>query len=71
MTNFLEQAKQYQGAPTRIAYHTDAAGEYHVIIEMCYKKRSYWLDWIGGEYAEEPDEFEEEPFNNLNWRAVK
>lgn len=69
MTNrYIEQAKaDYEGKPVAIADHWDQYDEHHVIVKM---SSGYYLDWIGAEYAEEPDEFDEEPFNNLEWRAI-
>lgn len=71
-TRFLEQAADYQGTPSRIAQHYDECGELHVILEMELGGGDvYYLDWIGGEYAPEPDEFGDEvPFSNLKWEVV-
>jgi hypothetical protein len=72
MTNrYIEQAKSdYEGKPIAMAVHWDHYGEHHVIIKMKSGKETYCLDWIGGEYAEEPDEFESDPFPTLNWVKV-
>lgn len=53
---FIEQArKDYMGTPEAIAFTTDACGEKHVVIRM---SSGYYLDWIGAEYADQPDEWE-------------
>lgn len=68
MQRYIEQAKaDYEGEPLAIAEHWDRYDEHHVIVRM---SSGYYLDWIGAEYAEEPDEFDEEPFENLHWRAI-
>jgi hypothetical protein len=66
---FIEQARSnYAGTPEAIAWAYDKYDEIHVVIRM---SPGYYLDWIGGEYADEPDEFEEQPAGlNLNWRAI-
>ena len=71
MERYLTQANDYEGKAVRIAEHHDQYDEYHVIIEMSTDSGPFWLDWIGGEYAAEPDEFDEAPFENLNWKSVK
>lgn len=56
---FIAQARaDYEGTPTHIAFATDACDEQHVVIKM---SSGYYLDWIGAELAEEPDEWEELP----------
>lgn len=56
---FIEQAREdYEGTPTHIAFTTDRYGEKHVVIKM---SSGYYLDWIGAELAEEPDEWEDVP----------
>ena len=72
MTNrFLTQAADYMGKPARIAHHHDECGETHVIIEMKFKGGVHYLDWIGGDYAPEPDEFGDQvPYENLVWEKV-
>lgn len=56
---FIDQARSdYQGTPEAIAFTTDAYGEQHVVIRM---SSGYYLDWIGAEFATEPDEWEEQP----------
>ena len=68
MTNrYIEQAADYEGKPVAITTHWDQYDEQHVIVKM---SSGYYLDWIGGEYAEEPDEFEQAPFDNLNWTTI-
>jgi hypothetical protein len=68
MQRYIEQAKaDYEGQPVAIAEHWDRYDEHHVIVKM---SSGYYLDWIGAEYAEWPDEFEAEPFENLEWRAI-
>jgi hypothetical protein len=65
---YIAQAREdYEGEPVAIATHYDQYDEVHVIVKM---SDGYYLDWIGGEYAEEPDEFDTEPFKNLKWRAI-
>jgi hypothetical protein len=54
--------------PVAIASHYDHYDEHHVIIKM---SNGYYLDWIGGVYAEEPDEFDEAPFKGLHWTPIK
>ena len=60
---FIAQArKDYLGSPNRIAWSTDKYGEKHVVIEMIWPDgQKYYLDWIGAEYADQPDEFGETP----------
>lgn len=66
---FIDQARaDYQGKPKRIARGHDKYGEAHVVIEM---SSGYYLDWIGAEYASEPDEFDEKPFTGLKWTPIK
>lgn len=69
MTNrYIDQAKSdYDGKPIAMAEHWDQYDEHHVIIKM---SSGFYLDWIGGEYAEEPDEFDREPFDNLKWNKI-
>lgn len=70
---FIEQAKtDYEGIPSRIAYHEDHFGECHVIIENSLPNEGkFYLDWIGAEFASEPDEFGDEmPFENLKWMKI-
>lgn len=69
---FIQQAGDYEGTPNRIAKHVDGCGETHVIIEMILKGGGkHYLDWIGGEYAPEPDECGDEvPFSGLRWGKV-
>jgi hypothetical protein len=69
MERYLTQAADYEGKPVGWCRHYDQYGEEHVILKMQHDKETYWLDWIGGEYAEEPDEFMcDPPFKNLKWR---
>lgn len=69
---FIQQARaEYAGEPRRIARCRDDAGEEHVIIEMKEGSRpAFWLDWIGAELAEEPDEWDELPFSGLKWKKI-
>jgi oxalate decarboxylase/phosphoglucose isomerase-like protein (cupin superfamily) len=71
---FIEQARSdYIGVPSRIAHCTDNFGEHHVIIENSLPNGGkIYLDWIGAEFASEPDEFGDEmPFKNLRWRKIE
>jgi hypothetical protein len=72
---FIDQAiNDYAGTPKRIARVSDACNEIHVVIEMvCPDIGTYWLDWIGAEFADQPDEFDEFPFlkRDLGWRPIK
>ena len=71
MNRYIAQAKaDYEGKPMAIADHWDQYDEHHVIIKMDCGKEHYYLDWIGGKYAEEPDEFDILPFANINWRVL-
>lgn len=71
-SRFIAQAKaDYYGAPFRASTHIDGFGETHVVIEMKYSNLIYWLIWVGGGLAEEPDEYDELPFNNLAWAKIK
>lgn len=75
MTNerFIDQArKDYMGEPHRIARCQDKYGEQHVIIEMVLSHgQKHYLDWIGAEFAREPDEFgDEPPFQRLKWKKI-
>lgn len=69
---FIDQARsEYQGEPKRIARCLDRCGETHVIIEMT---SGYYLDWIGAEFAPEPDEFEDLntlALPGLKWTTIK
>ena len=70
---FIEQARaDYQGKPKRIARCQDHYGEAHVVIEMVLDNGDvHYLDWIGAEHADQPDEFgDEAPFSNLKWAYV-
>lgn len=70
---FIKQARaDYVGTPKRIAWHTDQYGERHVVIEMKLTDgTAHYLDWIGAEYADQPDEFGDEvPFPHLKWAYV-
>lgn len=70
---FIQQARDnYQGEPKRIARCRDQYNEEHVIIEMVLANGDvHYLDWIGAEYAESPDEFGDElPFPNLKWSHI-
>ena len=61
---FVRQAQEdYAGNPKRIAWTTDRYGEKHVVIEMhdASGKPIFWLDWIGAEYADAPDEWDRCP----------
>jgi len=72
MQQFIDQAREdYDGVPVRITQHYDRCDEEHVIIEMLSSNgEPYWLDWIGGAYAPEPDEMDEVPFINLSWTKI-
>jgi hypothetical protein len=72
MERYLEQAKDYVGYPTGWCRRYDSYGEEHFILEMNDCGVTYWLDWIGGEYAEEPDEFDEfcKPFDNMEMNNI-
>ena len=73
MTNrYIKEAnEEYEGEAVAIAHHYDQYDEHHVIVKMKYNDEIYYLDWIGGEYAEEPDEMGEDmPFKNLRWQTV-
>ena len=67
MQRYIEQAADYEGKPVAYAEHWDQYDEHHVILKM---DSGYYLNWIGGVYAEEPDEFDELPFKNLRWRDI-
>lgn len=71
---FIDQARDdYLGTPHRIARCTDSCGEVHVIIEMRVGEDTrHYLDWIGGELADQPDEFGDQlPFKGLKWAPIK
>lgn len=70
---FVDQARDdYLGTPRRIARRTDRCGEVHVIIEMHVGEDTrHYLDWIGAELAEQPDEFDQPPFSDLSWTPIK
>ena len=70
---FLQQSLDYQGEAKRIAWTTDRYGEKHVVIEMHKNgKPIFWLDWIGAEYAHEPDEWDCPPPDlTLIWKPIK
>lgn len=70
---FIEQARaDYLGKPKRIARCQDRYGEEHVVIEMVLDNEDvHYLDWIGAEHADQPDEFgDEAPFSNLKWSYI-
>ena len=70
---FIEQARaDYLGKPKRIARCRDHYDEAHVVIEMVLDNGDvHYLDWIGAEHADQPDEFGDEvPFSNLKWAYV-
>lgn len=66
---FIQQARaDYAGEPTHIAFTTDACGEQHVVIKM---SSGYYLDWIGAEFAAEPDEWDKQPEGlRLIWKPI-
>ena len=70
---FIAQARaDYLGKPKRIARCQDRYDEVHVVIEMVLDNGDvHYLDWIGAEHADQPDEFgDEAPFPNLKWAYV-
>lgn len=77
---FIAQARaDYQGKPKRIARCRDRYDEEHVVIEMALDNGDvHYLDWIGAEHADQPDEFtgpegfcgDEVPFSNLKWSYI-
>ena len=67
MQYYIEQAADYEGEVVAYAEHWDQYDEHHVILKM---SSGYYLDWIGGAHAEEPDEFDELPFKNLRWHDI-
>ncbi len=72
-SRYIDQARRdYAGKPKRIAWRLDKCGETHVIIEMVLDNGDvHYLDWIGAEYADQPDEFgDEPPFPNLKWSYI-
>lgn len=72
LEKFIKQATEdYQGKCTRIAEYNDKYDEYHVIIEKKLGKDMIYLDWVGGDLAEQPDEFDKPPFKNLEWKNIK
>jgi hypothetical protein len=71
MTNrYIQESQEYEGEAVAIAEHWDQYDEHHVIVKMKEQSYVYYLDWIGGEFAKEPDEFEVEPFDNLRWTKL-
>ncbi len=71
MKRFLTQAGDYEGRAVAVARHFDHYDEEHVIVKMSCCKDTYYLDWIGGALAEQPDEFMDCPFESLSWETVK
>ena len=72
MMRFIEEARSdYEGLPIQITTEYDHYGEVHIIIEMKYGNETYYLDWIGGEYADVPDELEFMPFSDPDWIEIK
>ena len=79
-SRYINQARRdYAGKPKRIAWCMDKCGETHVIIEMALDNGDvHYLDWIGADYADQPDEFtgpegfcgDEVPFSNLKWSYI-
>ena len=72
MERYIQQAEHdYKGDAIAIAEHFDKYGEQHILVKMKNGRDVYYLDWIGGEYAEYPDECgEDEPFEDLYWMAI-
>lgn len=69
---FIEEARSdYEGVATRITTQYDHYDEIHIIIEMKCGNETYYLDWIGGEYADEPDELEDMPFVDPEWIDIE
>lgn len=66
---FIDQARSdYAGIPESISWARDKYGEAHVVIKM---SSGYYLDWIGAEYADQPDEFDEPPPGlKLFWKPI-
>lgn len=68
---YIEEANaDYEGKAVAITECFDRYGEHHVIVKMQNGKDIYYLDWIGGNYAEEPDAFDKTPFKNLRWKSI-
>lgn len=69
MKRYLEQAKnEYEGTPDATAFITTAGGEQVAMVRMRLNDgHCYVLAWIGAEYAEEPDEYEVDDFED-DWR---
>ena len=69
--NVKEQVGDYEGTPTHFAIFYDGYDERHVALKM---STGYVLDWIGGEYAEGPDECDLEYFEERHepkWYAYE
>jgi len=62
------------GSAIRVTECVDKYDEMHVVIEMHDQSGTrYWLDWIGAEYAQEPDElecFNQDNFFDIAWEPV-
>ena len=74
MKRYLKQAQGYVGVPDATStIVTDPEGETVVIVSMRLRDgRLYYLAWIGGEYADSPDEFDELPDDwKPRWKKVK
>lgn len=70
---FVKQAREeYMGTPRRVSFFFDGYGEEHVVVEMHQGgKPSFWLDWIGAELADQPDEHLDPPALAKGWQVVE
>lgn len=71
--DFVEQAnRDYLGEAEAFSTHEDEYGETHFILRMRHGRGVHYLDWIGGAFAAEPDEFgDEQPFPDLQWQSLR
>jgi hypothetical protein len=70
---FIDQAvADYDGTPKEVTRFEDEGGETHVIIKTEVRGQMHYLDWIGAEYAPEPDEWQDEvPPYKMRWSKIK
>lgn len=74
MDQFIKQAADYVGRPSRWARATSPDGEKHFLLEMkCDDRSTHYLDWIGAELAEEPDEWGDEmpDYPGIVWKKIR
>ena len=66
----IAEADEYVGKPMSVGRAHDNYGEEHIVICMQDEGELYYLDWIGGDYAEGPDECDDVSHLHIHWQPV-